>query len=41
VSKTEEISPGTMQRDTEAHRKHAENTMSSHGFFEIPTPPEL
>ena len=41
MSKTEEISPGTMQRDTEAHRKHNENTRSSHGFLEIPRPPRL
>ena len=33
--------PGTMQRDTEAHRKHAENTRPSHGFLETPTPPRL
>ena len=40
MSKTEEISSGTMQRDTEstpkAHRKHNENSGSSHGFLKIP-----
>ena len=45
MSKTEEISPGTMQRDTEStpkkQRKHAKNTSSSHGFLETPTPPRL
>jgi len=34
VSKVEEISPGSMQRD-------AESTRSSHGFLEIPRPSEL
>ncbi|EJF43969.1 hypothetical protein HMPREF1318_0867 [Actinomyces massiliensis F0489] len=41
MSKTEEISPGTMQRDTEAHRNHTENTRSSHGFLETPTSSRL
>jgi len=45
VSKTEEISPDTMQCNTEGtpetHRKHAKNTSPSHGFLETPTPPRL
>ena len=45
MSKTEEISPVTMQRDAEStpetQRKHAKNTSSSHGFLKTPTPARL